>query len=92
MPRYIDADKLLKDIEQYHLSDGCFQHWVEVQPTIELRKKGKWIPQDHNKTNGLVSTAVYYCPKCSVCGLCGNYTNFCPNCGTEMENNNGPIC
>ena len=33
--RLIDADKLLKDIEQYHLSDGFFQHWVEVQPTVE---------------------------------------------------------
>lgn len=42
--RLIDADKLLKDIEQYHLSDGMFQHWVEVQPTIEEQKKDNWIP------------------------------------------------
>ena len=46
------------------------------------RKKGKWIPQDHNKTNGMISTAVYYFPKCSVCGHYGDYTNFCPNCGS----------
>ena len=37
--RAIDADKLLRDIEHYHLSDGKFQHWVEIQPTIE-----QWIP------------------------------------------------
>ena len=29
----IDRDKLLRDIEQHHLSDGKFQHWVEVQPS-----------------------------------------------------------
>lgn len=32
--RLIDADKLMRDIEEYHLSDGKFQHWVEVQQTI----------------------------------------------------------
>ena len=49
------------------------------------RKKGRWIPQDHNKVNGMTSTAVYYYPKCSVCGHCANYTNFCPNCGADMR-------
>lgn len=33
--RPIDADKLMRDIEHYHVSDGCFQHWVELQPTID---------------------------------------------------------
>ena len=32
--RLIDADALMRDIEEYHLSDGKFQHWVEVQQTI----------------------------------------------------------
>ena len=32
--RLVDADKLMRDIEEYHLSDGKFQHWVEVQQTI----------------------------------------------------------
>lgn len=40
--RLIDADTLLRDIEHYHLSDGKFQHWVEVQPTIE--SEPQWIP------------------------------------------------
>jgi len=48
------------------------------------RINGKWIPQDHNITNGMMSTSVYYYPKCSVCGYCANYTNFCPNCGSKM--------
>lgn len=37
MTDYIDRQKLLKDIEQYHLSDGKFQHWVEVQPSIDVQ-------------------------------------------------------
>ena len=32
--RLVDADSLLRDIEQYHVSDGRFQHWLELQPTI----------------------------------------------------------
>ena len=32
--RLIDADKLMRDIEEYHLSDGKFQHWVDVQQTV----------------------------------------------------------
>ena len=35
---YIDRQKLLKDIEKYHLSDGKFQHWVEVQPPVDVVK------------------------------------------------------
>ena len=31
--RLIDADKLMRDISEYHVSDGKFQHWVDVQPT-----------------------------------------------------------
>ena len=70
--RAIDADKLLRDIDKYHVSDGKFQHWVQIQPTIEPdRKKGKWI--DDN---------------CSECGFYvhhGDMRNYCPNCGAKME-------
>lgn len=31
MDDYISRQALLRDIEKYHLSDGKFQHWVEVQ-------------------------------------------------------------
>ena len=59
---------------------------IQDAPTIEpQRKKGEWIPQNLNKSDGMISTAVYYYPKCSVCGASANYTNFCPNCGARME-------
>ena len=95
--RLVDADALMRDIEHYHLSDGKFRHWVEVQPTIEPeRKHGKWI---------LMSDAdgKYYA--CSECGedlprYCSEMptwdnpyprkqsidkTDFCPNCGSDMR-------
>lgn len=78
--RMIDADALMQDIEKYHLSDGKFQHWVEVQPTIEERKTGKWIGKY---------------PVTSICSECGFLINdskvrvfaFCPNCGADMRGN-----
>ena len=38
---YIDRNKLLRDIEKYHVSDGKFQHWVEIQPPVDILH---WIP------------------------------------------------
>ena len=32
--RLVDVDTLLRDVEQYHVSEGKFQHWLELQPTI----------------------------------------------------------
>lgn len=50
------------------------------------RKVGKWIPQDYNQRYGNISTAVYYYPKCSVCGCSGDYTDaFCKSCGADMR-------
>lgn len=39
--RLIDAEKLERDIEQYHLSDGKFQHWVQVQNSIIEAEEGE---------------------------------------------------
>ena len=78
----------IKAIYEYHdtvTEDRIIDHLKRLPSAQPERKKGKWIPQDHNKTNGIASTLVYYYPKCSVCGHCGNYTNFCPNCGAKMD-------
>lgn len=54
MAEYIDREKLLSDIEKYHLSDGKFQHWVEIQPTVDVEhvircKDCKWYERDKLK-------------------------------------------
>lgn len=83
--RPIDADVLMRDIEQYHLSDGKFQHWVEVQPTVDAVpvRHGKWIDMDEQSYTWKV--------RCSVCGhersmmsTQGEYPNYCENCGARM--------
>ena len=71
------------DLSEY--SDKLWKAAYERGKAEAQRKKGKWIPQNLNKSDGMISTAVYYYPKCSVCGANANYTNFCPNCGAEME-------
>ena len=83
--RYIDADKLQEAFKELH--GGKRSLLIDTEPTADVREnvKGEWLPQDHNKKNGMMSTAVYYYPKCSVCGHCANYTNFCPNCGADMR-------
>lgn len=35
MTDLISRQALLRDIEQYHVSDGLFQHWVEIQQPVE---------------------------------------------------------
>ena len=52
----------------------------------DYRQKGTWISQDHNKSNGMATTAAFYAPICSECGATGNFTdNFCANCGADMR-------
>lgn len=71
----------------YHLYGRKDDVVLEEVPKPETeRRKGWWItPQNMNKSNGMISTALYYYPKCSVCGGNANFTNFCPNCGADMR-------
>ena len=85
MAEYIDREKLLRDINHYHLSDGKFQHWVEVQQAADVApvRHGRWIDKGEY----------------AVCTECGGrsgtqydgvepiplMTQFCPNCGANME-------
>ena len=86
MAEYIDREKLLRDINHYHLSDGKFQHWVEVQQAADVSpvRHGRWILE--RKPDGKP-----YCFHCSVCdddfhyiGITVAY-DYCPNCGAKME-------
>ena len=83
--RLINADALLMDIEKYHLSDGMFQHWVEVQTTIDAEpmKHGKWMEIiEVNELGEPYQSGVY----CSECGHTDSYEpNYCPDCGARMD-------
>lgn len=36
MAEYIDREKILRYIGNYHVSDGAFQHWVEIQDEVDV--------------------------------------------------------
>ena len=86
--RLIDAD-VCESYFYEHLDDNGIAAAMnainDMPPAQPERKKGKWIPQDFNKHSGMTSTAVYFFPKCSVCGNSADYTNYCPACGADMR-------
>ena len=81
--RLIDADKLLKKERLYYsyLADEFYVRKSDIEdaPTIEERKKGKWI------VTGTFDDFL----KCSCCGYKKPWNtdafNFCSNCGAEMR-------
>lgn len=88
MARYIDADKLAKDIfrawELWEKKGKDCYIFAEVitpmligQPTADVREnvKGEWILHQDSKT--------------WECSVCGEYqvvwSNFCMHCGADMR-------
>lgn len=88
MTDYIDRQKLLKDIEQYHLSDGKFQHWVEIQPSADVHpvRHGHW-----ETIEGWDGDELYRCSECGAEFVLIDGTPkdndywFCPHCGADMR-------
>ena len=92
MPRYIDADDAILELERaFPIDDyGKIIRCISRTQTADVveRKVGKWIKY---KTK-----ACWYCSECAVDNYyayvrdcdSGEYEqqdNFCPNCGAEME-------
>lgn len=86
--RLIDADKLKKhyawwgnDGEEYRERKADFDVIVDLQPTVDPVKHGRWIEISH---------PWYECSECgertAVVNLNGEVVwNYCPNCGARMD-------
>lgn len=77
--RAIDGDALQK--EYMHEHDGKRLMLIDVAPTIEPERTGRWIEHNPHKWGlGIVF-------ECSECGekIDCEPSNFCPNCGARME-------
>ena len=57
MDEYIDREKLLRDIDHYHVSDGKFQHWVEIQLAADVAPV-EWIDVNDRMPEESTSTPV----------------------------------
>lgn len=92
MARYIDADKLKKDVldlqDCYNgFSDtydkACIIDVIDEQPSADVREnvRGEWtLVTDRYGANG---EYVWKCSSCNKMTICKG--DFCPNCGCEME-------
>jgi NADH pyrophosphatase NudC (nudix superfamily) len=84
MSRLIDADALQKEYMYEH--DGKRLMLIDVAPTIEERKTGKWIDAVLPNDNG--GLPVQVCDQCNTffpLAYTGGGHRFCPNCGAKME-------
>ena len=82
-----DKSKFVYNAPQDEQVILCPEHYaLSTLPSAQHEQRtGKWIPQDHNKRVGNISTCVYYYPTCSECGKVGNETyKYCPHCGAKM--------
>ena len=99
MSRLIDADDLpisyidITDVGYYVSKYGqgipvVYLEDIKDAPTIEPRKKGKWIPMYAGQFTG----GAYWF-ECSDCGrvvpdVRNGGWNFCPTCGADMRGGN----
>ena len=82
MAEYIDREKLLRDINHYHLSDGEFQHWVEVQQAADVAqvRHAKW-----EVVIGSDGKEHMVCTGCRKQQDLTGVFSYCPNCGCRMD-------
>lgn len=88
MARYIDVDKLKKDLkelpEQERIEYMGIYDVVNSQPAADVQevKHGEWV----TATTGLaVSNKHYYCSVCHRMTPANAESKYCPNCGAKMK-------
>ena len=83
--RLIDADAIQDEYMRYH--DGKRIVIVDMAPTVEERKTGKWLRSIDNDVR------MYECSACGARMIADPYEtavgskglSFCPYCGAEMR-------
>lgn len=85
--RIIDADDFISRLNHVPLVQEAIKKAMDCMPTIEERKKGKWILVREADENG---NALY---ECSVCHMAETHVpivevSYCWNCGADMRGGN----
>lgn len=83
--RLIDADKLALKLRYMGYMDEHeeVQEVIDEAPTVEERKKGKWI--DAVMFGKLPVQACDQCKTFYPLEYTGGGHNYCPNCGADMR-------
>ena len=91
MTRYIDADKIITDMDDMKVDGEVFttavnyvKLIVEDAPTVDAEpvKHGKW--ENYIADTGVEHWRVIRCSECEKVAI--ERYNYCPNCGARMEN------
>ena len=99
MPRYIDAEAMIRKIcgmkcgcERYECGydeAGCPKvRDLETAPTVspdDVRGVGEWIRISGYHLDHEYHPARYQCDQCKHFVDSGDDKNYCPNCGAKME-------
>ena len=99
MPRYIDAEAMIRKIcgmkcgcERYECGydeAGCPKvRDLETAPTVspdDVRGVGEWIRISGYHLDHEYHPARYKCDQCKHFVDSGDDKNYCPNCGAKME-------
>lgn len=83
MRELIDRAALIAEYDRVHVGPpGGARKLMEDAPTIEERKKGKWIDNETSYADGVRQTCT-----CSICGRRSvrPLGRFCRWCGANME-------
>lgn len=90
MVRYIDAEKVIEIAESNKAVLQSLGDIVDIReivndvPTADVQPviHAKWILTGDEQLDN-----VYFGNKCSECKFvyCGDFLNYCPNCGAKMD-------
>ena len=98
--RLIDADRLKEEIveagqestryrigEFWELNRNEIWKVIDEQPTVEERKKGRWLRYGEDGYPNNEDTVFWQCDQCleQYTGRTMRIPNFCPNCGADMR-------
>jgi rubrerythrin len=92
--RLIDADAFKKyiDAQEGRTFIGCtvgeaLKIMVGEQPTVEERKKGRWLRYGEDGYPNNEDTVFWQCDQCleQYTGRAKKIPNFCPNCVADMR-------
>ena len=101
--RLIDADRLKEEIveagqgstryrigEFWELNRNEIWKVIDEQPTVEERKKGRWLRYGEDGYPNNEDTVFWQCDQCleQYTGRTKRIPNFCPNCGADMRKEN----